>query len=156
MYEITLVPSASINLPCEFKNPPLYRLRHETNPQVMAQRLAQSAEPTVRDEIRVGAPSATTITMSPAAAAAIAPVQVPGMPGIAQRIGGQSAMRIQVTGPRPTLPITRVPQSQLRFRGAQGVQRRVPGTVTRGAKPAAAPRVMGVRATMQTRKQGRI
>ena len=48
MYEITLP-----NLPAEFVNPPLYLMRHESKPKVMARRLTLAFQPTLSDTVGV-------------------------------------------------------------------------------------------------------
>jgi len=103
MYEI------SINLPAEFINPPMYLLRHESKPRVLAQRIAMGVRPTLRGKVTSSAPAAT-VALSPASAAAVRPAY--RMPVTAS---GQPAVVVRPIGPQAMTAGTRMSTAQTQF-----------------------------------------
>ena len=111
MYEI------SINLPNEFVNAPLYLMRHESKPRVLAQRIAGVTRPGVQ----MHAPRLANISLTPAAAAAVNPAAAARAaavgPGAAVRAAGVAAgrpmVRIQPAG--TVWPVARVAPRSVRL-----------------------------------------
>lgn len=67
-----------INLPREFVAPPLYLLRSESKPKVLAKRLGLAFRPTLRQDVQIGyarqpGGGGITVAMKPAGEAAVAP-----------------------------------------------------------------------------------
>lgn len=96
-----------INLPREFVHPPLYLMRHESQPKVLAKRIvgkrgALRFRPTLRQDVQIGQRIRPPVSaaIAPVAAAAISPARV---------IAGRPVARV-----RPSAPATRQPMAMPR------------------------------------------